>query len=156
MDSKTGKHIPYKDNKSLTGTIRYASLNTHLGIESSRRDDLESLGFILVYFLRGLLPWQGLRVKSSKEKLQAILEKKVSVSIESLCKDLPCIIISNNAVGEFEKYFKAVRELKFEQKPDYQCLRKLFKDLYLKKELSTDFMFDWTRKHVLSIYNCNY
>ncbi len=90
-DRKTRKHIPYKDNKSLTGTLRYASLNTHLGMETSRRDDLEAVGFVLIYFLRGKLPWQGTGIKNSAEKMQAVLERKLSVSVETLCKDLPCI-----------------------------------------------------------------
>ena len=137
-DKKTHKHISYKDNKSLTGTLRYISLNGHLGIESSRRDDLESVGYILTYFLLGSLPWQGLKIKSSKEKLQAILERKISTSSATLCKNLPC---------EFEKYFKTVRELKFEQKPDYQALRGLFKGLFAKLQ-PTPFMFDWSKKHV--------
>ncbi len=91
-DRRTRKHIQYRDNKSLTGTLRYASLNTHLGMESSRRDDLESVGFVLIYFARGQLPWQGLGIKDSKAKMQSVLEKKLSISIETLCVSLPCIL----------------------------------------------------------------
>lgn len=63
-DPKTHQHIPYKQNKNLTGTARYASINAHLGIQQSRRDDLESIGYVLVYLVQGYLPWQGVRVFS--------------------------------------------------------------------------------------------
>ena len=78
---KDGSHIPYKDNKSLTGTPRYASINSHLGIEQSRRDDLESVLYMLVYFMKGCLPWQNLRSDGNYGKYEKILEKKLSVSI---------------------------------------------------------------------------
>ena len=80
-DPRSDQHIAYRDDKQLTGTARYASLYTHNGIEQSRRDDMECLGFVLIYFLRGNLPWQGVKVADKKEKYEIIKERKVSMSL---------------------------------------------------------------------------
>jgi serine/threonine protein kinase len=134
-DHKTHVHIPYKENKNLTGTARYASINTHLGIEQCRRDDLESLGFVLMYFNRGALPWQGLRAATKKQKYQKISDRKVSTSINDLCKSHP---------PEFATYLRYCRSLKFDDRPDYMYLRGLFRDLYIREGFADDCIFDWT------------
>ncbi|KAF8111676.1 hypothetical protein N665_0073s0035 [Sinapis alba] len=133
-DLQTHKHIPYRENKNLTGTARYASVNTHLGIEQSRRDDLESLGYMLMYFLRGSLPWQGLRAGTKKEKYDKISEKKRLTPVEVLCKSFP---------PEFTSYFLYVRSLRFEDKPDYSYLKRLFRDLFIREGYQFDYVYDW-------------
>uniref|UniRef100_A0A7S0AS04 Casein kinase I n=1 Tax=Pyrodinium bahamense TaxID=73915 RepID=A0A7S0AS04_9DINO len=134
-DKKTQRHIPYRENKSLIGTARYASVSTHLGIEQSRRDDLEAVGYVLVYFLRGSLPWQGLKAESKAEKYEKIMQKKMSTPLEVLCKDYP---------AEFVSYLRYCRDLRFEERPDYAYLRRLFKDLFIREGYRYDFVFDWT------------
>jgi len=76
-DEDSNEHIPYSKKKRFVGTARYESLRAHQGIEQSRRDDLESLGFILVHFLKGKLPWQGMKAKSRKELHEKIRNKKI-------------------------------------------------------------------------------
>jgi len=129
-----GTHIPYREHKALTGTARYCSINTHLGIEQSRRDDLESLGYIFIYFLKGSLPWQGLRAQTKKQKYEKILEKKLSCPIEQLCRGYP---------SEFTAFLHYTRSLRFDDRPDYAYLRKLFRELFVREGYTYDFMFDW-------------
>uniref|UniRef100_A0A0D9V247 non-specific serine/threonine protein kinase n=1 Tax=Leersia perrieri TaxID=77586 RepID=A0A0D9V247_9ORYZ len=134
-DTSTHQHIPYRENKNLTGTARYASVNTHLGIEQSRRDDLESLGYVLMYFLRGSLPWQGLKAGTKKQKYEKISERKIATSTEALCRGYP---------SEFSCYFHYCRSLRFEDLPDYHYLKRLFRDLFIREGFQFDYVFDWT------------
>lgn len=133
-DSRTHSHIPYRENKNLTGTARYASINTHLGIEQSRRDDLESLGYVLMYFNRGSLPWQGLRAATKRQKYERISEKKMSTPIEELCRSFP---------SEFATYLNYCRSMRFDEKPDYSYLRQLLRNLFHRQGFTYDYVFDW-------------
>ncbi|KAI3935747.1 hypothetical protein MKX01_032931 [Papaver californicum] len=134
-DATTNRHIPYRENKNLTGTARYASCSTHLGIEQSRRDDLESLGYALLYFLGGSLPWLSLKAATKKQKYDKICEKKLSTPVEVLCKTHPV---------EFASYFHYCHSLTFDQRPDYGFLKRLFRDLFTREGYTFDYIFDWT------------
>lgn len=88
-DPQTGRHIPYKTKKHLTGTARYASIPTHMGLEQGRRDDLEGICYIMMYFLRGSLPWQGLQAINKEDKYKLIMDCKMKTESEVLCKGFP-------------------------------------------------------------------
>lgn len=133
----TGLHIPYSENKTLIGTARYMSINTHLGREQSRRDDLESIGYLLIYFLKGHLPWQGLKVDSFHERYKKIGQTKMNIRLEDLCQGHP---------KEFYNLISYARNLGFMDKPDYEMLIKNFQNLLMNNHLILDWEFDWVKK----------
>jgi casein kinase I family protein HRR25 len=103
--------------------------------EQSRRDDMESLGYVMLYFCRGSLPWQGLKAATKKQKYDRIMEKKMTTPTEVLCRGFP---------NEFAIYLNYTRSLRFDDKPDYSYLRKIFRDLFVREGFQYDYVFDWT------------
>lgn len=135
-DPKTKQHIPYRERKSLSGTARYMSINTHLVREQSRRDDMEALGHVFFYFLRGQLPWQGLKAPNNKQKYEKIGEKKRTTNVYDL---------SNGYPVQFGRYLEIVRSLSFEETPDYQGYRKLLLSVLDDMNDSADGTYDWMK-----------
>lgn len=115
-----GRHIAFRTRGQLTGTARYASINAHEGMEQSRRDDLEAIGHMLMYFLRGSLPWSGLEAKTQEEKYRKIKTKKQQTPLGDLCEGFP---------DAFKRYLEAARKMEFRERPDYVALRQLFKEV---------------------------
>ena len=130
-------HIPFIKGKKLTGTARYASINALSGFEQSRRDDLESIAYIIIYFLRGCLPWQGIKINNKEERYKKICEKKKNISIKDLCSELP---------EELETFLTYIRKLEFTQVPDYNYLKSLLKNIIIKNNSYIDFFYDWNRE----------
>jgi len=134
-DPKTQQHIPYKESRDLTGTVPFASVKANRGMEQSRRDDLEAVGHMLIYFLRSSFPWLGLKASSKREADEKDMQLKSKRTYADLCKHFPC---------EFVKYINYCRNLSFEEPPDYAYLRQLFNDLFVRENYQYDFHFDWT------------
>ena len=137
--SRTLAHIKYCEGKKLTGTARYASINALKGCEQGRRDDVEAIGYVLMYFLRGSLPWQGLKVKRNEDKYKKIYEKKKGTTPQELCMGFP---------KAFCDYVKYTRGLEFEEEPNYDYLRGLLKKVMEEFNYVWDFDFDFKVKSV--------
>ena len=133
--SRTLMQIPFENKNKVVGTTRYASINAIKGYEHSRRDDLEALGYVLVYFAKGKLPWQGITSKNKVNRYRKLLKKKEEISPKELCCDLP---------EEFEKYISYTRDLGYQEQPDYEMLKGLFIQILNKINCQFDYIYDWT------------
>lgn len=134
---ENGKHIKYETDKAVMGSFRYMSLNGHNGIQQSRRDDLESIGYVFLYFLNGKLPWQGIDADDAKIRNKLVGDKKRSMPPEKLCEGQP---------PEFAMYFRKVKELKFKEDPHYQKYIDLFMACAKNNSIEIDTKFDWDGK----------
>ena len=137
--SKTLAHYKMVKKNNLTGTARYASINALNGFTQSRRDDLEAVGYVLMYFLRGKLPWQGIPVQNKEMRYKTIMEKKMSTSPEELCEGFP---------NQFTEYIKYTRNLKYEENPDYDYLKNLFVSMLNSDGFEVDCYYDWDKETI--------
>lgn len=136
FQDEQGRHVSPGLTNELIGTSRYMSVNAHMCKEQSRRDDLEAIGYVFSYFLRGRLPWSGLRAASFSEHNKLICEMKRTVVEDELLDGHP---------PEFIYYLKYVRSLDFEAIPNYDKLRNMFKRVFHVNKLKDDGVYDWNR-----------
>ena len=127
-------HIPFRDNKRLTGTPRYASVNAHFGMEQSRRDDLESIGYMLIYFLTSKLPWQGIQNNIKADKYGLIGTAKKCTNLQFLCHSCPLV---------FQRYLEYCRSIQFEETPNYKYITNIFREAMASLDFYNDLRFDW-------------
>ncbi|OHT16373.1 Casein kinase I hhp1 [Tritrichomonas foetus] len=168
VDKKTKIHIPYVEGKILTGAAKYVSINTHMGIEPSRRDDLESLGYVIVYLLKGSLPWSHLNGSNNSESISfrdeendcihndddnntyhiiqnntnsrsAIINEKILELKLSTSYDCLC----DGLPVEFADYFRMIRNLGFSDEPPYAQIRGTFQKLFRRLKFVYDYKYDW-------------
>jgi len=129
---KNGRHMIYRDKRKLIGTLRYVSINMHCGIEPTRRDDMESVGYMLIYFLKGKLPWQKLKKQKGIKHQDLIGDVKISTNINKLCENIPQC---------FNKYLSYCRNLGYDETPDYKYLKSIFRNTYT--VLKIEPKFEW-------------
>ncbi|KAH9386564.1 casein kinase 1 [Nematocida major] len=131
-------HRPITTNNRLLGTVRYVSLNTHNGINQSRRDDLESLAYMLIYFIKGRLPWQSIKSSSKEMRYKMIGEKKATTPVEELCAGID---------PAFQEFLVYVRRLEYDQMPDYLYIKRIFSSAMIQNNFIYDFSFDWYKRY---------
>ena len=134
--TKTGKHIRFQNIRKVLGSMRYLSINANKGYEQSRRDDLESLAYMLIYLAKNSLPWIEAEKQDIEKikKYKLVLRNKIKISSEKLCTELP---------QKFKEYLNYVKNLEFEQEPNYDFMRKLFLDVLYKNNFTNDLKFSW-------------
>lgn len=138
-DSKSHQHIPFRENKNLTGTARYASVHSHMGLESSRRDDLESICYVIIFFFKKSLPWQGIAGVTKQDKYRKIMDSKINTKIDLLCKDSP---------PEFKSLLTYCKALRFEENPDYDYMKRLLTAVATRDQIKINNVFDWNTSRV--------
>ena len=142
-DPNTKEHVKYREGCGFVGNCYWSGTNVHLGIHQARRDDMEAVGFILLNLLNGKLPWSDMAfyVRSDRQLRNNIGEAKLQGSrrIAEQCKN-----VDKSTQEVFVTYLEYCLELKFDEKPDYEHLRKLFRDLYFENGYKDDGVFDWT------------
>jgi len=138
-DPSSRRHISFKDGGKMVGTARYASINSHKGYQLSRRDDLISLAYILIYFLKGKLPWQKVKGVTKNEKYNNISKLKQTIRSQTICSDLP---------KEFQIFLDFCCSLDFKDEPNYNYLRNLFRSLFKRSGYSYDLVFDWVNASI--------
>ncbi|CAD8073940.1 unnamed protein product [Paramecium sonneborni] len=132
-----GQHIERQKNENIIGTPRFCPICSHLSLSQNRASDLESLGYLAIYFLKGSLPWMHIHAETPEEKIKLIGQKKINTSIEELCSGLP---------KTFEDYFKYIQNISFDGDPNYDYIQKSFKKLYQTLGYPFDQKFDWTKE----------
>lgn len=142
-----GNHIEFKVGRSMIGTARYASMNIHHGTEPSRRDDMEAVGYMLVYLAKGSLPWQGLKKKTKDDPTDKIGDKKMMVDLKVLCAGLPDC---------FYDYINYTRNLQFTDKPDYEYLRELFITVAKSNNIALKYFWEDTGNRPMDNKNVNH
>jgi serine/threonine protein kinase len=134
--SRTGKHVKFSIPKRITGTARFSSLNSLRGCQVSRRDDLEAAAYVIIYLMRGGLPWENIEALNKYQKYRKIYRLKVLYTPEKLCQNLP------KEMAEFLSY---TRSLDFEQEPNYDYCISLFNNILIKNGTYNDLMFSWIK-----------